>query len=413
MLVFAPLASYAEGPAAGAVFVPFAALEAEVSGAAGAEQLATPSVTIVAPSAGSTVRGMFQVRATGSGIASATVRVDNGAPVAMRFDRASDGWVASLDSRAYPNGRHALTVVAEGRRRGTVQATVADIQFDNPLPAPASSSGSASAVPTATPSAPRSESTESMPAGSALETGVVVSVFKDALAPGWENWSWGGTARFDTAAPVYHGSRAVSFLNFAGYAGLSLHRSSPVDVSRATHLRFAVRAGARDQHFRVGLLDGAGNQLPRMPNLVDFGGDPIPDGWRLYQIPLTAFGAPVQQVTRVFLQEISGRAQTAVYVDEIAFVSTTIPVVNPTPTFASAPVPWTPSPGPKLYGVNLTGAEYTPSSLPGVLGRDYVYPYSGVRTSLYPGGYQGAAYFAAKGLRLLRVPVRWERLQPV
>jgi endoglucanase len=67
----------------------------------------------------------------------------------------------------------------------------------------------------------------------------------------------------------------------------------------------------------------------------------------------------------------------------------------------------------KLYGVNLSAGEYTPSSLPGVQGRDYVYPYSGVTTSLYPGGYQGAAYFAGKGLRLLRVPVRWERLQPV
>jgi endoglucanase len=62
--------------------------------------------------------------------------------------------------------------------------------------------------------------------------------------------------------------------------------------------------------------------------------------------------------------------------------------------------------------VNLSGGEYTPSALPGVLGKDYVYPLSGVTTSLYPTGYQGPAYFRTKGLRLLRIPVRWERLQP-
>ncbi|GIW07995.1 MAG: hypothetical protein KatS3mg060_2800 [Dehalococcoidia bacterium] len=76
------------------------------------------------------------------------------------------------------------------------------------------------------------------------------------------------------------------------------------------------------------------------------------------------------------------------------------------------PAPSQPA-GTKLYGINLTGAEYTPRSLPGVLGKDYVYPYSGVTTSLYPSGYQGLSYFRSKGLRLVRLPVRWERVQPV
>ncbi|MEL4891480.1 glycoside hydrolase family 5 protein [Xanthomonas protegens] len=55
----------------------------------------------------------------------------------------------------------------------------------------------------------------------------------------------------------------------------------------------------------------------------------------------------------------------------------------------------------RFAGVNLSGAEIAPSKIPGVVGADYTYP----RSSDY-------TYFAGKGMNLLRLPVRWERLQP-
>jgi len=65
--------------------------------------------------------------------------------------------------------------------------------------------------------------------------------------------------------------------------------------------------------------------------------------------------------------------------------------------------PWLPLRG----GVSLAGAEFGVdiptfcNVAPGTHGRDYVYPSE-----------QTIAYFASRGLRLLRVPFRWERLQP-
>lgn len=53
-----------------------------------------------------------------------------------------------------------------------------------------------------------------------------------------------------------------------------------------------------------------------------------------------------------------------------------------------------------LRGVNLSGAEFNSRSLPGDLFSDYTYP-SG-------GDFQ---YFAGKGANLIRLPVRWERVQ--
>ncbi len=52
------------------------------------------------------------------------------------------------------------------------------------------------------------------------------------------------------------------------------------------------------------------------------------------------------------------------------------------------------------FGVNLAGAEFG-TALPGEFGKDYTYP-----------TVQELEYFRAKGLKLIRLPFKWERLQP-
>ncbi len=92
---------------------------------------------------------------------------------------------------------------------------------------------------------------------------------------------------------------------------------------------------------------------------------------------------------------------------------TPAPAMPPTPTASPAPPapspptaapPPTPGPTPAgpgyLRGVNLGGAEFGGGNLPGVYDRDYTYP---TTTEL--------DYYRAKGLTLVRLPVRWERLQ--
>lgn len=55
----------------------------------------------------------------------------------------------------------------------------------------------------------------------------------------------------------------------------------------------------------------------------------------------------------------------------------------------------------RLTGVNLAGAEFGSSTLPGIAFKNYVYPNA---TEL--------AYIADKGANVIRLPFRWERLQP-
>ena len=55
---------------------------------------------------------------------------------------------------------------------------------------------------------------------------------------------------------------------------------------------------------------------------------------------------------------------------------------------------------PRYYGVNLASAEFGPDKVPGLAGRDYIYPTA-----------KTAAPFRAMGMNSVRLPVLWERLQ--
>ncbi len=55
----------------------------------------------------------------------------------------------------------------------------------------------------------------------------------------------------------------------------------------------------------------------------------------------------------------------------------------------------------RLTGVNLAGAEFNSKVLPGTINKDYVYP---TREEI--------EFIAAQGANVIRLPIRWERIQP-
>jgi endoglucanase len=59
------------------------------------------------------------------------------------------------------------------------------------------------------------------------------------------------------------------------------------------------------------------------------------------------------------------------------------------------------SSGQYLRGVNLAGAEFGDTRIPGKINTDYTY-----------NSERSFQYFAAKNLTLIRIPIRWERIQP-
>ncbi|MEN2785593.1 glycoside hydrolase family 5 protein [Sphingomonas qilianensis] len=70
-----------------------------------------------------------------------------------------------------------------------------------------------------------------------------------------------------------------------------------------------------------------------------------------------------------------------------------------------APAPAAPAKGPPLVpryaGVNLASGSFGTKALPGIYGHDYIYPNA-----------RDAAPFLAAGMTAIRLPFRWERVQP-
>lgn len=56
---------------------------------------------------------------------------------------------------------------------------------------------------------------------------------------------------------------------------------------------------------------------------------------------------------------------------------------------------------PFARGINLSGGEFNPERKTALYGRDYIYP-----------SVQELDYYASKGFEVIRLPYRWERLQP-
>jgi len=56
----------------------------------------------------------------------------------------------------------------------------------------------------------------------------------------------------------------------------------------------------------------------------------------------------------------------------------------------------------KMYGVNISGAEFGDQNLPGEHGKHYI----------YQNNQDSYNYFAQRGQGLIRIPFRWERIQP-
>lgn len=161
-------------------------------------------------------------------------------------------------------------------------------------------------------------------------------LYGDALASGWQNWSWGSTVNLAVTSPVHAGVRSISLQLNQAWAALFLHTDTPVDMAPYSTLNFALRATQANQQYSVTFYNVnsqiIGVQLP----LSSYGGNPIATAWKTYSIPIADFGIGGQQVGGLIIQDWIGQAQPVVYVDEIRFSGGPTP---PSLTAAAAPAP--------------------------------------------------------------------------
>ncbi len=193
-------------------------------------------------------------------------------------------------------------------------------------------------VPTAAPTQPVTE-TPLMPTATAMPTVTPGTnptgealVYSDALAAGWNNWSWNTSADFATTSPRQSGSAAVAVTHDTAWAGFYLHTDAPLTVDAYDTLRFWVHGGSTGgQQVSVWLRDSSGNGSSATAVTPQAG------TWTQVELPLDGLDG-LSDIADIIWQDSSGSAQPTFYLDEIAFLNGATPVA-PTATATSTAEP--------------------------------------------------------------------------
>jgi hypothetical protein len=181
-----------------------------------------------------------------------------------------------------------------------------------------------------------------------------LTVYDDALAAGWEDWSW---AEHDLAnpSPVASGTASILF-EPDGWEGLFFHATTAHSAADYDRVRFQVHGGASGgQALTVSIqLGGTGiGQAALGPFLP---GGSVPAGtWAEAVVPLSALGAdPTTLFDGVIVQAGTAADQPAAFVDEVELLP------NPNPPPPPGPVAISIDPAldrrpidPRIYGVNF------------------------------------------------------------
>jgi hypothetical protein len=155
------------------------------------------------------------------------------------------------------------------------------------------------------------------------------TVYQDALASDWANWSWNTTANFGNASPVHAGSAALAVTYNGGWAGFYLHTDTFAPSGQYDLLRFYVHGGTTGgQELHLVLYDEAMQPADLSVNI-----QPRANTWDLIEVSMAELGSPAE-ISGIVWQDASGHAQNTFYLDEIALVA---PLVPPTPTPTPAP----------------------------------------------------------------------------
>jgi hypothetical protein len=185
-----------------------------------------------------------------------------------------------------------------------------------------------------------------LPASTAAD----MAIYGDALAAGWQDWSWDTTRDLNCTSPVHSGDTSIAVTYTAAWGGLYLHANA-LDISAYDTLQFWLHGGsAGGQHISVS-LDYSGSAY----DVTATAGT-----WQKVEIPLSELGSS-STVSDLVWQDGVGGAQPTFYIDDVAFVGdgtptpTVPPGVGPALSVNAAaglhPI------SPYIYGMNFASEE--------------------------------------------------------
>ncbi len=121
---------------------------------------------------------------------------------------------------------------------------------------------------------------------------------------------------------VHSGSTSIRVRYTAAWGGLQLGNRG-FNTTGYNRIAFWINGGASSGlQMEIYLADAGGNYLPPQPlNRYINGGQVGKNVWRPVSVPLADLGAANRVITAIVLQDTTGRAQPAYYVDDVQFAA--------------------------------------------------------------------------------------------
>ena len=185
------------------------------------------------------------------------------------------------------------------------------------------------------------------PAAPVSPAAASLTIYADALASGWDDWSWGGVTRsFASTSFVHDGSTAISVQYTGGWSGLQIGTNTPPSTSAANTLEFWISGGS------------SGGQAVRVTvgsTCASASKDLTPaNAWVKVTLSLAGLGNPasIQSVTWF---NPTDHAQPVFYVDNVVLttVALTPPAVLIGPALSVDAAAGRHTISPYIYGMNF------------------------------------------------------------
>jgi hypothetical protein len=139
----------------------------------------------------------------------------------------------------------------------------------------------------------------------------VVTIYGDALASDWSDWSWSAAINLSGTSPVRVGTRAIN-VTYQAWGALSLRKGTAISTSGYGSLRFWVHGGAgSNKSLRVytQTADSSGESAAAVVTAVA-------NAWTEVTVSLGSLGYPAS-IKRLSIQNFTGATQPMMTIDEI------------------------------------------------------------------------------------------------
>jgi hypothetical protein len=147
------------------------------------------------------------------------------------------------------------------------------------------------------------------------------TIYDDALANSWQDWSWAPITRnLNNSTPIHGGSHSIAVTFSGGWGGLQFGHQPAVDLGSYDTLRFWIHGGTSGGQSVTVHLDSDTSKVIT----------PQANTWRQIDIPLSQLGGSTTAGKVVFWNN-TGNAQSTFYLDDIQFVNTGLPTPTPVP----------------------------------------------------------------------------------